>query len=53
MVTLSKSPSEPIVIITLKMVMVIEIKYDAPILILGSAPPNLVFLKMCFSLVVK
>jgi len=40
------------VIRTLKMEMVIEIKYDDPILILGSAPPNLVFLILFLSLVI-
>jgi len=37
----------------LKMALVIGIMCDVTILILGSAPPNLVFLKMYFSLVVK
>jgi len=40
------------VIKTLKMGMVIEIKCDVPILILGSAPPNLVFLIIYLSLVI-
>jgi len=40
------------VIRTLKMDMVIEIKYDDPISILGSALPNLVFLIIYFSLVI-